>query len=358
MITIRKNLIYSALGEAPSEAQYTWIDAKDLNRDDISTLTDEYGIENDLLADIMDPDEQPRIEKDEGKVNIIVRIPTLMDDDDDDTSQNTVPLGVILFEDKILTICQGDSVVLADLAKNRFRQYPLQTREGFVLSILGRATQVFLRLLKLVNRRKNLVESTLTGSTIKNYELIQLLDIQKDLVYYSTSLTMNQALMEKLLKTNLFIMNNDEERDFLNDVIIDNVQALSMSKIYSNILQVTTDSFASVISNNMNVIMKRLTLISLMLMFPTLITSFYGMNVKLPLAGNPLAWLFLLGGCLLICVVSLWVLSDKHNKHIIDREFEKRDRKDRKSLSALRRQRVREARKDRRDKMIERKEER
>ncbi|MDD2232834.1 MAG: magnesium transporter CorA family protein [Sphaerochaetaceae bacterium] len=348
MITIRKNLIYSAPGAQPQEAKYTWIDACDLNRDDISTLTDEYGIASDLLADIMDPDEQPRIEKDEGKVNIIVRIPTLSEDGSDEVSQNPVPLGVILFDDKVLTICQSESVVLSDLAKNRFRQYPLETREGFVLSILGRSTQVFLRLLKLVNRQKNQVESRLNGSSIKNFELIQLLNIQKNLVYYSTSLTMNQALMEKLLKTNLFIMNSQDERDFLDDVIIDNAQALSMAKIYSNILTVTTDSFASVISNNMNVIMKRLTLISLMLMFPTLITSFYGMNVKLPFAGNPFAWLYLLFACLLICVVSLWALSDKRSKLMIDKEYENRDKDDKKILAAQRKQRAREARKERR----------
>lgn len=348
MITIRKNLIYSAPGVSPVEADYSWVDARNLDRDDISALSDEYGIATDLLADIMDPDEQPRIEKDEGKINIIIRIPALTDDNIDGTMQNTVPLGVILFGDKVLTICQSDSVVLCDLAKNRFRQYPLETKEGFVLSILGRATQVFLRLLKLVNRRKNQVESRLTGMTIRNYELMQLLDIQKNLVYYSTSLTMNQALMEKLLKTNLFVMSSQDEKDFLDDVMIDNAQALSMAKIYTNIISVMAESFASVISNNMNVIMKRLTLISLMLMFPTLITSFYGMNVRLPLADNPLAWLFLLGACLFISVVSLWALSDRRSRLIIGKEMESREKESDELMIAQRRQRMREMRKEKR----------
>lgn len=355
MITIRKNLIYSAPGVTPEEARYTWIDAKDLDREDISTLSDEYGIDNELLADVMDPDEQPRIERDEGKVNIIVRIPTLTDDTMSEGMQNTVPLGIILYDDKVLTICQSDSVVLEDLAKNRFRQYPLQTREGFVISILGRATQVFLRLLKLVNRQKNQVENKLSGSTIKNFELIQLLNIQKNLVYYSTSLTMNQALMEKLIKTNLFVMNDQDERDFLDDVIIDNAQALSMAKIYSNILTVTTDSFASVISNNMNIIMKRLTLISLSLMFPTLITSFYGMNVNLPFDDNPVSWLFLLGACLLVPVVGLWALSDKRSKYLIDKEFENREKVERKTMALQRKQRARDAKREKRGREKERK---
>lgn len=348
-------MIYATAGAAPEEVAYTWVDARDLNREDISTLCDEYGISNEFLVDVMDPDEQSRIEKDEDKVNIILRVPILFDDDeeDDSNSQVTVPLGIVLMGETVITICQADSVVLQDLAKNRFRHYPIETKEGFVLSILGRATQVFLRLLKLVNRQKNQVEERLSGVSIKNYELVQLLNIQKTLVYYSTGLTMNQALMEKLLKTNLFIMNNQDERDFLDDVIIDNAQALSMAKIYSNILTVTTDSFASVISNNMNIIMKRLTLISLMLMFPTLITSFYGMNVKLPFANNPLSWLFLLGLCLLVCVGSLWGLSNKRDKKILDKENADRDREkekiDRKELALMKKKRVKELKKKKRE---------
>lgn len=224
----------------------------------------------------------------------------------------------MLFPDKVITICQSDSVVLEDFARNRFRQYPIETKEGFVISIMGRAAMVYIRLLKYMNRQKSLVEEQLHRS-IMNYELIQLLQIQKTLVYFTTSLTTNEVLLEKLQKTPYFQLRSEDERDFLEDVITDNKQAIAMANIYSDILTGTMDAFASVISNNMNVIMKRLTIISIALMFPTFITSFYGMNVDLPFSGIHFAWIGLAGACGLSALIGTWFLSDRRNKRLIQR---------------------------------------
>ena len=296
--------------------QFTWIDARELDKDDISILTDEFMISSELLADIMDADEQSRIEKEDEYTVIICRLPSAEEDDEKPLERTSIPLGIVLFPDKVITICRGDSVVIDDFARHRFRQCPVETKEGFVISILGRAALVYIRLLKYINRQKDIVEEQLHKS-IMNYELIQLLQIQKSLVYLTTGLTDNQLLLEKLQKTPLFHLNNDDEREFLEDSITDNKQAIAMANIYSDILTGTMDAFASVIGNNMNLIMKRLTVISLSLMFPTFITGFFGMNVDLPLVGRPFAWLILLGLCALAAIIGSWLISDRQSRSLI-----------------------------------------
>ncbi len=317
MITIRNNVVSRVPGDTTTVPSYTWVDARDINRDDISRLEEEYSISSELLADIMDQDEQARIEKEDDYTVLIVRLPAFADDCHG-INQYTVPLGIVLFADKVITICQSDSVVLEDFSRNRFRQYPVETKEGFVISIMGRSAMVYIRLLKYMNRQKSLVEEQLHRS-IMNYELIQLLQIQKTLVYFTTSLTTNEVLLEKLQKTPYFQLHSEDEKDFLEDVITDNKQAIAMANIYSDILTGTMDAFASVISNNMNVIMKRLTIISISLMFPTFITSFYGMNVNLPFSNSPFMWLWLTVACALSAFIGTWFLSDRRNKRLVQR---------------------------------------
>lgn len=310
MITIRHNTKTDG---------YIWVDARDVNREDLSVLTEEYGLSSELLADIMDIDEQSRIEKEDDYVALIMRLPSTKDDENE-ISQTCVPLGVILFPKMVITICQGDSVVLEDFAKARFRQYPVDTKEGFVISILGRAALVYIRLLKYINRQKDLIEEQLHKS-IMNYELIQLLSIQKSLVYFTTSLATNEVLLEKLQKTVYFKLNSEDEEEFLDDVITDNKQAIAMANIYSDILTGTMDAFASVIGNNMNVIMKRLTVISLSLMFPTFITGFFGMNVDLPGSHFANMWVILALACVLVALLGAFFLSNKRSRTLIKKNI-------------------------------------
>ena len=312
---------------------YTWIDVREIDKDDISILTDEYLVSSELLADIMDADEQSRIEKEDDYTVIICRLPSAEEDEDKPLERTTIPLGMLLYPDKIITICRGDSVVIDDFARRRFRQCPVETKEGFVVSILGRAALVYIRFLKYINRQKDLVEEQLHRS-IMNYELIQLLQIQKSLVYLTTGLTDNEVLLEKLQKTPYFRLTTEEELEALEDSITDNKQAIAMANIYSDILTGTMDAFASVIGNNMNVIMKRLTVISLSLMFPTFITGFFGMNVSIPGMDGRWAWVFLLGLCILVAVVGTVIVSDRKNRSIISAGLgDKRSRRKKKDRS-------------------------
>jgi magnesium transporter len=255
-----------------------WIDARAVNSEDLHRLEDEFGIDSELLADIMDIDEQSRIEKEDTYTAIIVRLPAY--EDSQDVSFFTVPLGIILFQDKIVTICQHSSDALDDILRNRIRGFSFDNQNTFVLNLLGRGAFTFLKSLKELNKRTNVIKNELQRS-IKNKELIQLLSIQKSLVYFTTSIKTNELLLEKLQKSSL-IRFKDAEQELLEDVVIENRQAIEMANIYSSILTGTMDAFASVISNNLSIVMKRLTVVSIVLMIPTLIYSFFGMNLAFP----------------------------------------------------------------------------
>jgi magnesium transporter len=259
-----------------------WIDARNVDAEDLRRLEKEFGIAAELLTDIMDADEQARIEKEDDYTALIVRLPVY--EESADPAFYTLPLGIILFGDKVVTICQRSSEALDDILRNRIRGFSVRNKSAFVLNLLGRGAFTFLKHLKELNKRTNIIKDELQRS-IKNNELIQLLSIQKSLVYFTTSITTNELLLEKLQKSP-FMRFREEEKELLEDVVTENKQAIEMANIYSSILTGTMDAFASVISNNLNIVMKRLTIVSIVLMIPTLVYSFFGMNVALPFAAS------------------------------------------------------------------------
>jgi magnesium transporter len=260
----------------------TWVDVRWASPDDLIILEKTYGILSEHLQDIVDTDEQSRLEKEESYTLLIVRLP--VHDTRYEPAFFTAPVGIVLFPDKVITVCWADSEVLADLSGNRVRRLAPDNQNSFVLRLLGRAAMVFLRHLKVLNRRTSSIERELQRS-VRNTELVQLLTIEKSLVYFTTSLKSNELLLEKLLKSRQ-IRFQEEEMELLEDVEIDNRQAITMANIYSDILSGMMDAFASVISNNLNIVMKRLTVISVVMMIPTFIVSIFGMNVPLPWSGN------------------------------------------------------------------------
>jgi magnesium transporter len=284
-----------------------WIDARNVSKEDLVRLESEFGIASELLTDIMDADEQARIEKEDEYTAIIVRLPVY--DESNEVSFHTLPLGIILFSDKIVTICQRSSGALEDVLRNRIRGLSVKNKSSFVLNLLGRGAFTFLQYLKELNKRTNLIKNELQKS-IKNNELIQLLSIQKSLVFFTTSIKSNELLLEKLQKSPL-IRFKEDERELLDDVVVENRQAIEMANIYSSILTGTMDAFASVISNNLNIVMKRLTIVSIVLMIPTLIYSFYGMNVDLPLEHLPGIGLGIIAISLLASVLGAILLNSE-----------------------------------------------
>ena len=311
MITIRtqgdKKLITS-----DELAKDCWVDARNVSREDLSRLENEYHIAQELLADIMDPDEQARIEKEDEYTAIIVRLPIY--DESFEVKHYAVPVGIILFNDKIITICQRSSDVLDDLASSRIRDFSIRNKSAFVLNLMGRAALGYLRALKDLNKSTNRIERELQKS-VKNNELVQLLTIQKSLVFFTTSLKTNELLLEKLQKSALMRFKEDEQ-ELLEDVLTDNTQAIEMANIYSSILTGTMDAFASVISNNLNMVMKRLTIVSIVLMIPSMVSGFFGMNVELPFQRNPFAFAGILGVSVLSAAVGALMLGERRKKKI------------------------------------------
>jgi magnesium transporter len=285
-----------------------WVDARNVTNIDVSLLETSCGIDYDHIIDILDPDELSRIEDGDTYVLTIVRIPIYAANAD--VPYYTIPLGIIIEENTIITICSSNNEVLEDISSDRVKGIILSDFPAFIISLLSRADIIFLKYLKEINRQSSTIQRDLQGS-IENKEIIKMLNLQKSLEYFTTSLSSNQLLLTKLRKTKLLKFDS-EDNDWLDDVEIDNRQAIGMADTYSNILTSLMDTFTSVISNNLNIIMKKLTVINLVLMVPTFITSFFGMNVPLPFAHTGWIGMFVISGvCLLTTIITAYMLRDR-----------------------------------------------
>lgn len=238
-------------------------------------LKSTFQIPEDIILDIMDVDERSRIEVEDDKLILIIRIPI------QSTSGipfSTIPLGIIIGDDYTLILCQKDNIVLSDFfnpSKRKVVDY--KNKYNLILNLFLHTTNIYHRYLRQINFQANMVEQDLERST-KNEELHKLLRLEKCLVYFTTSLRSNEFLFARI-KTSRFIKSEMYSEELLDDVMIENKQAIEMANIYSDIQSGMMDAFASVISNNLNIVMKQLTIVTIILAIPTMIASFYGMNV-------------------------------------------------------------------------------
>ena len=246
----------------------------------------------DFLTDSLDVDERSRIEIEDGVILIILRVPKF-DNDNLEIPYTTMPVGITLTKDVIVTVCASDFNDVLDLFKAKIKNLSTENRIHFILHLFHRTAFYYLKYLKEINRNTNQVETELQRA-MKNEELIKLLNIEKSLVFFTTSLRSNELMMERLQKIRVLELSADD-KDLLEDVLIDNKQAIEMANIYSNILSGMMDAFASVISNNLNVVMKFLTSITIILIIPTLVASIYGMNVELPFQHSHHAFIITIG---------------------------------------------------------------
>ena len=253
-----------------------WINTINPSQLEVQRLIEEFGFPIDLINDILDHDERPRIEFEDNWTLIILRIPVEVKNNG--VPFYTIPLGIFIADNFTLTLCLQDNPVLPIGQPSPFRdQYKEITDSiNFILRLFLRSGNLYLRYLKQINQMTSLIEQDLEKS-IKNKELNKLLKMEKCLVYFITSIKANEIVLAKLRNSKKITSEINE--DLLEDVFIENKQALEMAQIYSDIQSGMMDAFASVISNNLNVVMKQLTLISIILMIPTLIASIFGMNV-------------------------------------------------------------------------------
>jgi len=264
-----------------------WIKATDPNREEIEKLKI-WGIDPELITYSLDQDEMARVERDEGYTLILLRIPHFQGETHD-IPYSTIPMGIIIKDNMIATICRHESQIINVLTNGKFRGFKTAKRYRFVLYVLLETATRYLAYLREINRAVDHVEDQLQKST-RNRELLQLLKYQKSLVYFTTALHSNEVMMERLQRMRMFNQ-YDEDEDLLEDVITENQQAIQVTNINAEILSGMMDAFASIISNNLNVVMKALAAITIVINVPAIVAAFYGMNVQLPGENHPLAFL-------------------------------------------------------------------
>jgi magnesium transporter len=274
MIKIFKT--FGGYKEIPKAEKGCWINVTMPDTGEIQRLKDEFLLPADTLNDILDTDERPRIEFDDDWSLVILRIP--VQNDQNGVPFHTLPLGIFMTDNFTLTLCMQNNEILPIQEPSPFREQYRQITDvtNFMLRLFLRSGNLYLRYLKQINQMTASIEQDLEKS-IKNRELNKLLKMEKCLVYFITSIKANEIVLARL--RNLKKIKTEINEDLFEDAIIENKQALEMAQIYSDIQSGMMDAFASVISNNLNVVMKQLTLISIILMIPTLIASIFGMNV-------------------------------------------------------------------------------
>ena len=261
-----------------------WIAMTNPTATEILEVAEQYGIDPDHVKAPLDEEERSRIETEESYSLILVDIPMTEKRSEKDWYV-TIPMGIIMAENVIVTVCLEDTPVLTAFMDGRVRNFYTYMKTRFVLQILYKNATLYLQYLRIIDKKSEVGERELHKSQ-RNRELIELLELEKSLVYFTTSLRSNEVVLEKLLKSDR-IKKYPEDTDLLEDVIIENKQAIEMANIYSGILSGTMDAFASVISNNLNIVMKFLATITIVMSIPTMVASFYGMNVNA--AGMPFA---------------------------------------------------------------------
>lgn len=282
----------AGLTVVPEAVENTWINVVDPSPEEIASLQQELGVPQDFLTFALDLDERARTEKEDGVVLIVLRIPYFMGHTAD-TPYNTLPLGIIITDKHVITVCRTQNGVINELLSGRVKGLSTAKRYRFVLQLLQGVAARYLSYLREINKTVEVLEDKLQLS-MRNRELQELLKYQKSLVYFTTALKSNEVMMERLRRSQLFKMYPEDE-DLLEDVLTENQQAIEMTNIASNILSQMMDAFASIISNNLNVVMKFLASFTIILTLPTMVASFYGMNVALPFQEHTYAFWITLG---------------------------------------------------------------
>lgn len=280
MIQYFKNIngVTTAIEQADNE---TWVNIlPPLKHEEFAEVSQTLDIPIEFLQDSLDIDERSRFELEDNVKLIVIKTPTENNSfNESDSFYITIPICIILTHNQIVTVNSFENGAIKKFL-NTFQNRHADKKNMMVLKIFEKVTHAFMEYLKEINHRRNILEQKLYDSN-RNEELLELMRIQKSLVYFVTALRSNELLMMKLVRTN-FLGLNEEEKEFLDDLVVDISQALEMAHIYTNILSSTLDAFASIISNNQNIVLKRLTSITIILQFPVLIASIYGMNVPIP----------------------------------------------------------------------------
>lgn len=287
----------------------SWINLVNPSEEEIKKVCDNLKIQDDFIRAALDNEEKARIdmEEDDGTILFIVDVPIMEKIKDESDLYSTMPIGMIVVRDDFfITVSLKKNKVIQSFEKTRMKNFQTYKKSRFIFQILYMNASFFLSYLKQINKETEIAEYILKKS-MRNKELLKMLSLEKGLVYFTTSLKSNELVMEKTMRGKTIKLYEDDE-EILEDAIIENKQAIEMAKIYSDILNGTMDAYASIISNNLNGVMKFLTSITIVLAVPTMISSFWGMNVGLPLQNSPYGFaVMIVISIILTLLVTLWL---------------------------------------------------
>ena len=301
--------IDSKLEKLNSFERGCWINLVEPNQNEINEISELLNLDVDSIKAALDEEERSRIDVEDNHTLILIDIP--IDESDACSSHySTIPLGIIMLDDAILTVCTAQTKILNDFIVGHIKDFYTFMKTRFLLQILYKNATYYLLYLRRINKMTNIIEKEIYNS-MQNKELIQLLELEKSLVYFSTSLKAIELVLNKMVRTPS-IKRYEEDEDLLEDVIVENRQALEMATIYGDILSRIMDAFSAIISNNQNTVMQFLTVVTLIMAIPTIVSGFFGMNVSgIPFENNPNGfWITMLITCI-ICLVITFFMSRK-----------------------------------------------
>jgi len=292
-----------------------WINLSSPTEDELRKVEEALHVPPEFLRYPLDEEERPRIDVDEDNdhVLIIADFPYIRREGAI-AKYETQPVGIVLSGKCLVTISLREASVLDQFKTSRVRDFITGYRTRFTFQIMFAGAKDYLKLLRFMDKTIETAEVQLRKS-ISNKELFKLMELGKSLIYFSTSLKSNEAVLEKLMRGK-FVKNYEEDEDLLEDVIIEYKQALEMANIYASIINGTMDAYASIISNNLNVVMKFMAAMTIVLSVPMVVTSFFGQNIPLPFdladfTGNPFPFIFVLSLCVLATGLTIWWLNKK-----------------------------------------------
>ena len=302
--------IDSKLEKLKSFEDGCWVNLVEPTQSEIKEISEMFNIDIENIKAALDEEERSRIDIEDNHTLILIDIP-IDESDASSTHYSTIPLGIILLENTIVTICTAQTKILNDFIVGHIKDFFTFKKTRFILQILYKNASYYLHYLRRINKMTIAIEKEIYKS-MQNKELIQLLELEKSLIYFSTSLKANELVLNKMLRTGS-IKKYPEDEDLLEDVIIENRQALEMATIYGDILSRIMDAFSAIDSNNQNTVMQFLTSITLIMSISTIVSGFFGMNVPgLPFANNPHGfWLVFLVTCVISLILTFIMSRNK-----------------------------------------------
>lgn len=289
----------------------SWINLLNPTEDEIKKVCESVNIKEDFIRDALDFEEKARIdtEEDDDTILFVIDVP-IIEKNDENYIYTTMPLGMIVVrDDYFITASLRKNEIIEDFEKQKVKDFQTFKKSRMILQILYLNASYYLKYLKQINKETELAEKRLKDS-MKNKELLTLLNSSKSLVYFTTSLKSNEIVMEKTIRGKTIKLYDDDE-DILEDSITENRQAIEMANTYRSILSESMDAYSSIISNNLNGVMKFLTSITIVLAIPTMVSSFWGMNVGLPFENNRFGFLIMVLISILLTLGVTWWLKKK-----------------------------------------------